>query len=58
MQLDLDSLYGLTGMLIIVCWGLLILHPDRASRWITVPKFAVPKFAVEYIRSGAPQLNG
>jgi hypothetical protein len=42
MQPDLDALYGLTGMLIIVCWGLLILHPDRSSRWITVPKFAVP----------------
>src|SRR5690606_39290850 len=41
-QLDLHALYGLTGMLIIVCWGLLILHPDRSSRWITVPKFAVP----------------
>ena len=40
--LDLDALYGLTGMAIIVCWGLLILHPDRSSRWITVPKFAVP----------------
>lgn len=42
MRLDLDALYGLTGMLIIVCWALLILHPDRSSRWITVPKYAVP----------------
>jgi len=42
MQLDLDALYGLTGMLIVVCWGLLILHPDRTSRWITIPKYAVP----------------
>ena len=42
MQLELDALYGLTGMLIIICWGLLILHPDRSSRWIAVPKFAVP----------------
>lgn len=42
MRLDLDALYSLTGMLIIVCWGLVIVHPDRSSRWITVPKFAVP----------------
>lgn len=42
MPSELDLIYGLTGMLIIVCWGLLILHPDRTSRFITVPKFAVP----------------
>src|SRR5690606_40298214 len=39
---ELDIVYGLTGMLIIMCWALLILHPDRRSRFITVPKFAVP----------------
>ncbi len=37
-----DILYALTGLIIIVCWALLILHPDRSSRFITVPKFAVP----------------
>lgn len=42
MPLDLDALYGLTGTVIIVCWGLLILYPDRSSRFITIPKFAVP----------------
>lgn len=37
-----DLLYGLTGMIIVICWGVLILHPDRSSRFITIPKFAVP----------------
>ena len=37
-----DILYALTGLIIIVCWALLILHPDRSSRFIAVPKFAVP----------------
>ena len=42
MPSELDLVYGLTGMLIIVCWGVLILHPDRRSRLITGPKYAVP----------------
>lgn len=39
---DLETTFGITGMLIIICWAILILHPDRSSRWITVPKFAIP----------------
>ena len=42
MPSELDLLYGLTGMIIVICWGVLILHPDRGSRFITIPKFAVP----------------
>lgn len=42
MPSELDLIYGLTGMLIIACWGVLILHPDRGSRFITGPKYAVP----------------
>lgn len=42
MRLDLGALYGLTGTLIIICWVLLILHPDRSSRFVTVPKFGIP----------------
>ena len=42
MPSELDLIYGLPGMLIIACWGALILHPDRRSRFITGPKYAVP----------------
>jgi hypothetical protein len=38
----LDLLYAATGTLIIVCWALLIVLPDRSSRLIVVPKFGIP----------------
>ncbi|MBX3478308.1 MAG: DUF4281 domain-containing protein [Brevundimonas sp.] len=37
-----DILYALTGLVIVICWAFLILHPNRSSRFITVPKFGVP----------------
>lgn len=42
MPLDLELVYSLTGLLIMICWGLLIFVPNRASRLIVFPKFGIP----------------